>query len=121
MCLFFVSITIHECRTRMNYGSVTSITDGRRYTPVHDLCGSLSCITCEILPVVHALTGCDNTSAIFGIGNKKVFKLIKSSSAELSDLSQVKNPDLNPQYVLQERLWHSCMTQKQSISPATPI
>ena len=99
-------------------GSVTSITDGRRHTPVHDLCSSLSCIT---LPVVHALTGCDNNSAIFGIGNKYVFKLIKSSSAELSDLSQVKNLDLNPQYVLQERLWHSCMIQKQSISPATPI
>jgi hypothetical protein len=43
---------------------------------------------------VHALTGCDTTSAIFGIGKKSVFKLINSSSAELSDLSQLKDPDL---------------------------
>jgi hypothetical protein len=50
-------------------GSVTSIKDGRRYIPVHDLCSSLSSITCEILPAVHALTGCDTTSAIFGIGS----------------------------------------------------
>jgi hypothetical protein len=42
---------------------------------------------------VHALTGCD-TTAIFGIGKKSVFKLIKSSSAELSDLSELKDPDL---------------------------
>lgn len=102
-------------------GSVTSIKDGRRYIPVHDLCSSLSSITCEILPAVHALTGCDTTSAIFGIGKKSVFKLIKSSSAELSDIHSLRTQILNPQYVLQEKLWQSCMTQKQSISLATPI
>jgi hypothetical protein len=53
-------------------GSVTSIKDGRRYIPVHDLCSSLSSIACEILPAIHALTGCDITSAIFGIGKKSV-------------------------------------------------
>jgi hypothetical protein len=74
-------------------GSVTSIKDGRRYIPVHDFCSSLSSITCDILPAVHALTGCD-TIAIFGIGKQSVFKLIKSSSAELSDLSELKDPDL---------------------------
>jgi hypothetical protein len=56
------------------------------------LCSSLSSITCEILPAVHALTGCD-TTAIFGIGKKSVFKLIKFSSAELSDLSELKDPE----------------------------
>jgi hypothetical protein len=50
-----------------------------RYIPVHDLCSSLSSITCEILPAVHALTGCD-TTAIFGIGKKSVFKLSLTSS-----------------------------------------
>ena len=54
-------------------GSVTSIKGGRRYIPVHDLCSSLSSITCEILPAVHALTGCDTTSAIFGIGKQICF------------------------------------------------
>ena len=58
------------------------------------MCSSLSSITCENLPAVHALTGCDTTWAVFGIGKKSVFKLIKSSSAELSDLSQLKHPDL---------------------------
>jgi 5'-3' exonuclease len=54
--------------------------------PIHLVECELSSITCEILPAVHALTGCDTTSAIFGIGKKSVFKLIKSSSAELSGI-----------------------------------
>ena len=61
---------------------------------VHDFCRSLSSITCEILPEAHALTGCDKTSSFFGIGKKSVYKLIKFSSADLSDLSQLKEPDL---------------------------
>jgi hypothetical protein len=40
------------------------------------------------------LTGCDTTSAIFGFEKQSVFKLINSSSAELSDLSQLKDLDL---------------------------
>jgi hypothetical protein len=62
--------------------------------PVHDFCSSLSSITCEILSAFHALTSCDAASAIFGIGKQSVFKLIKSSSAERSDLSQLKDSDL---------------------------
>ena len=42
--------------------------DGRKYIPVHDLCSSLSNITCQILPSLHALTGCDTTFAFFRIG-----------------------------------------------------
>ena len=100
-------------------GSVTSIKDGRLYIPVHDLCSSLSSIICEILPAVHTLT--DNTSAIFGIGKQSVFKLINSSSAELSDLSQLKDPDLESSICVARKVVQSCMTQKQSISLATPI
>jgi hypothetical protein len=44
--------------------------------PVHDLCKSLSAVLCRILPAAHALTGCDTTSAMFGIGKKSVYKLL---------------------------------------------
>ena len=91
-------------------GSVTSIKDGRRYIPVHDLCSSLSTIICEILPAVHALTGCDTTSAIFGIGKQSVFKLINSSSAELSDLSQFKDPELESSICVARKVVQSCMS-----------
>ena len=46
-------------------GTVSAGKDGIRYIPVNDLCSSLSNITCQILPSLHALTGCDSTSAFF--------------------------------------------------------
>ena len=103
-------------------GSVTSIKDGRRYIPVHDLCSSLSSITCEILPAVHALTGCDISSAIFGMGKKNLFfSWLNLHLLSFRTFHSLRTQILNPQYVLQEKLWQSCMTQKQSISLDTPI
>ena len=67
------------------------------------------------------LTGCDTTSAIFGFEKQSVFKLINSSSAELSDLSQLKDPDLESSICVGRKVVQSCMTQKQNISLATPI
>ena len=52
-------------------------------------------LTDEILPAVRDQTGCDTISAIFGIGQNFVYiKMIKRSSAELLDFSQLKDQDL---------------------------
>ena len=56
-------------------GLITSTKDCRRYIPVHELCKSVSSVVCEILPDVHALTGCDTTSSFFGIGKSLCSKL----------------------------------------------
>jgi len=40
-------------------GTVSGGNEGRRYIPVHDLCSSISNITCQILPSLHPLTGSD--------------------------------------------------------------
>lgn len=45
--------------------------DSRRYIPVHDLCSSLSDITCNILPSRHALTGYGTTSAFSELATRK--------------------------------------------------
>ena len=50
---------------------ITSTSDLRRF-----ICHSVSPTFSSILPAVHALTGCDSTSALFGIGKKSVFKAI---------------------------------------------
>ncbi|CAG2199629.1 unnamed protein product [Mytilus edulis] len=76
-------------------GTVTSGRDGRRYIQVHDLCSSLSNITRKIFPSAHALTGCHTTSSIFGIAKKSVYKLLKTSSEDLSDLMQLAQSDLD--------------------------
>ena len=49
-------------------GSTNSLGDCRRYIPIHELSKSLTLLLANILPAVHALTGCDTTSAIFGFG-----------------------------------------------------
>ena len=55
-------------------GTVSGGNDGRRYIPVHDLCSSLSNITCHILPSLHALIGCDTT-----FFSEYVYKILKLS------------------------------------------
>ena len=75
-------------------GTITTLKDGRRYIPVHDLCKSLSAVLCRILPAAHALTGCDTTSAMFGIGKKLVYKLLKESPDEFKDLCKLGDSDV---------------------------
>lgn len=36
--------------------------------------------TCELLPVIHAITGCDTTSRMFGIGKEAVLRKVISDS-----------------------------------------
>ena len=45
-------------------------------------------------PSLHALTGCDTTSAFFRIGGKYVYKILKITPEELSDLVSLTNADL---------------------------
>ena len=72
-------------------GNVISVKDGRRCLPIHELCSSLSEITCRVLPTAHALSGCDNTSSFFGIGKKSVYKILKAP--DFHDLDNLGDPD----------------------------
>ncbi|CAG2254125.1 unnamed protein product [Mytilus edulis] len=49
----------------------------------------------NILPAVHALTGCDTTSAIFGFGKKTVFKLIRKSPSKFTNLQNFDKIDFS--------------------------
>ncbi|CAC5356831.1 unnamed protein product [Mytilus coruscus] len=74
-------------------GSNNSLRDCRRYIPIHELSKSLSPLLANILPAVHALTGCDSTSAIFGFGKKTVFKLIRKSPSKFTNLQNFDKID----------------------------
>ncbi|CAG2255387.1 unnamed protein product [Mytilus edulis] len=56
---------------------------------------SLSPLLANILPAVHALTGCDTTSAIFGFGKKTVFKLIRKSPSKFTNLQNFDKIDFS--------------------------
>lgn len=77
-------------------GFVSGGKDGRRYIAVHNLCSSLSntSITCQILPSLYALSRCNTTSAFFQNGGNYVYKILKTSPAELSDLVSLNNADI---------------------------
>ncbi|CAG2210242.1 unnamed protein product [Mytilus edulis] len=49
----------------------------------------------NILPAVHALTGCDTTSAIFGFGKKTVFKLIRKFPSKFTNLQNFDTIDFS--------------------------
>lgn len=49
----------------------TGVKDRLRLVPVHDVCQNLSNRVLKAFPAFHALTGCDTTSALSGIGKKK--------------------------------------------------
>jgi len=56
--------------------------DNRQLIPIKEVCNKLGCVLCDALPMLHASTGCDTTSAIFGHGKRSTFKKL----AALSDL-----------------------------------
>ena len=57
-----------------------------RYIAVHEICKECGAIFCMSLPVVHALTGCDPTSSLIGIGKKPAFKILSTKISELQSL-----------------------------------
>ena len=86
LCVLYVPQMQHTEELWLCMGTVSGGNDSRRYISVHDLCSSLSNITCQILPSLHALTGCDTTSGFFRIGKKYVYKILKTSPEKLSDM-----------------------------------
>ena len=48
----------------------TGVEDHLRYVPVHEVLQELGEKMCPALLAFHAITGCDSTSALAGIGKK---------------------------------------------------
>ena len=74
-------------------GTITNAKDNMRCIPVHELSRSLSSTACQILPVAHALTGCDTTSSLFRIGKKSVFRLLRNCPEQYTELAKVGDVD----------------------------
>jgi hypothetical protein len=62
---------------------------GRRFLPIHELCSSLSEITCIVLPGAHALSGCNTTSSFFGNGKTLVYKILKDEASDFQGLDNL--------------------------------
>jgi hypothetical protein len=82
------------------------------FLPIHELCSSLSEITCRVLPAAHALSGCDTTSSFFGIGKKSVYKILKAP--DFHDLDNLGDPDKDVAISCSSRFVARLYDQKKS-------
>ena len=58
-----------------------------RFIPIHRLHSSLGQPLCKALPAFHALTGCDSTSALQGIGKTTALKILLKDNQFQQQLS----------------------------------
>jgi hypothetical protein len=61
---------------------------------VHDITLAIGPLVCNILPTVHALTGCDTTSSFFGIGKKTVHKTLIQNPQKFQNLLSFAGSDI---------------------------
>jgi hypothetical protein len=80
-------------RTLHLISEVSSVKNGRRFLPLHELCSSISEIRCRVLPGAHALSGCNTTSSFFGNGKKLVYKILKDAASDFHDLDNLGDRD----------------------------
>ena len=66
----------------------TGVKDKVRLLPIHLIAQNLGTTLCASLPAYHALTGCDTTSSLSGIGKKKSWEILKKSSDHQESLSE---------------------------------
>ena len=93
LCIDFYKQMTNTSELWVQMGNVSSVKDGRRFLLIHELCSSLSEITCRVLPSAHALSGCDTTSSFFVIGKQSVYKILKDAASDFHDLHNLGDPD----------------------------
>ena len=93
LCIYFDKQMTNTSELWVQMGNVSSVKDGRRFLPIHELCSLLSEITCRVLPGVHALSGCNTASSFFGNGKKLVYKILKDAASDFHDLDNLGDPD----------------------------
>ena len=71
----------------MHAGHSGQNTNSDHYIPVHDICNRLGPNVCQALPTTHALTGCDTTSSLLGIGKRTAFTKLVQKAEQLASLA----------------------------------
>ena len=64
----------------------TGVGSNKRYIAIHTTCQTLGTTLSKLLPVFHAITGCDSVSAISGKGKKSAFTHLKENIGRFTDM-----------------------------------
>jgi hypothetical protein len=55
---------------------------------------------CQAMLIVHALGGCNTTSALFGIGKGSVYSLLKDNGAQGANVEIMHSPSASPDCIV---------------------
>ena len=67
----------------------TGVKNRRSYIPIHDIVSAIGPELCRALPALHALTGCDSTSALSGIGKQTALRKLQKPENYMRNISQL--------------------------------
>ena len=84
----FVLLVYHYSLTDHQTISDIYVTTGECSYSVSEMCSYLNDDQKHNILFIHAISGCDTTSAMFGQGKKKVFKKLSSNQAVQSDINK---------------------------------
>jgi hypothetical protein len=68
---------------------LTGVKEKRRYIPIHKIVSEVGPGICKALPALHALTGCDTTSSLSGIGKKTAIRKLLKAKDHQRDISHL--------------------------------
>ena len=74
-------------------GKTGVYTNYTRFIPIHHLVECLTTEQRQILLSVYCISGCDTTSSLFGIGKKKVFKVMLSCAKDFQKIAGMGTDD----------------------------
>jgi hypothetical protein len=115
LCVHYFPSLQHTDELWFQTGAISSTKDGRRFIPVHDICNSIDPVIYKILPAVHAVTGCDTTPSMFGIGKRTVFKVLKDRPSDFIDLSSLADCDIDQSVYAARKLVARLYDQKEKL------
>lgn len=67
----------------------TGTKDHVRHIPVHTIAANLGDKLCKALPAFHALTGCDSTRSLSGVGKRKAWRVLQKSTEDQEILGRL--------------------------------
>ena len=85
---------------------ITGVGKAKRYIPVHEVVEVLGRNTSIILPLIHALSGRDSTSAFSGMGKEKWIEVEISQGELLDRIGSLGSSITHLSKETRDALWH---------------
>ena len=86
-----VLVIYYESRIQCNLFVEIGSKGKKRIISVSKMAVNVGQDMADALPALHAISGCDSTSAFYGVGKKKVYNIVKNVGAYMEALKELGN------------------------------